>query len=126
MSVICIYVKIAEPQIDAPRQGAVASDGRVKTSKEKGKWLTTFPYPYMNGRLHLGHAFSLTKAEFSTRFRALEGRKVLFPFGFHCTGMPICAAAHKLAKVLPNSLFALWLMGPFLFSSYRIRPRPRP
>eukprot|EP00392_Amoebophrya_sp_AT5.2_P008071 g8090.t1 len=87
-------------EVDAPRQGAVASDGRLKTSKEKGKWLTTFPYPYMNGRLHLGHAFSLTKAEFSSRFRALEGRKVLFPFGFHCTGMPICAAAHKLAKQL--------------------------
>jgi len=24
--------------------------------------MATFPYPYMNGRLHLGHAYSLTKA----------------------------------------------------------------
>ena len=28
---------------------------------EREKFLVTFPYPYMNGRLHLGHAFSLTK-----------------------------------------------------------------
>ena len=26
-----------------------------------GKFFTTFPYPYMNGKLHLGHAFSLSK-----------------------------------------------------------------
>lgn len=27
------------------------------------KFFATFPYPYMNGRLHLGHALSLSKAE---------------------------------------------------------------
>lgn len=86
-------------QIDAPIKQAHHDDGTLKTSSEKKKWLVTFPYPYMNGRLHLGHAFSLTKAEFSARFRTLEGRKVLWPFGFHCTGMPICAAALKLEKV---------------------------
>lgn len=54
----------------------------------------------MNGRLHLGHAFSLTKAEFTARFQRLLGKNVLFPFGFHCTGMPIQAAANKLKTEL--------------------------
>ena len=64
------------------------------------KFFLNFPYPYMNGRLHLGHAFSLTKAEFTARFQRLQGKNVLFPFGFHCTGMPIQAAANKLREEL--------------------------
>ena len=67
---------------------------------EGGKFLVTFPYPYMNGRLHIGHAFSMTKAEFAVNFERMQGKKALFPFAFHCTGMPICAAAQKLEKEL--------------------------
>jgi len=62
------------------------------------KFFATFPYPYMNGVLHIGHAFSLTKAIFATQFNRLLGKKALFPFGFHCTGMPIQAAANKLKR----------------------------
>eukprot|EP00435_Cladocopium_sp_Y103_P005585 s1260_g1.t2 len=62
------------------------------------KFMCTFPYPYMNGLLHIGHAFSLTKAIFAAHFNRLLGKKVLFPFGFHCTGMPIQAAANKLSR----------------------------
>lgn len=62
------------------------------------KFMVTFPYPYMNGRLHLGHAFSLTKAEFAVRYQRLQNKNALFPFGFHCTGMPIQAAANKLRE----------------------------
>ena len=74
-------------EVDAP---AGAWDG--------GKFMVTFPYPYMNGKLHLGHAFSLTKAEFAARYHRMLGKKALFPFAFHCTGMPIQAAAFKLKK----------------------------
>jgi hypothetical protein len=42
---------------DAPAPGA-ADEGQ-------DKHFVTFPYPYMNGMLHLGHTFSLSKTEFS-------------------------------------------------------------
>ena len=51
--------------------------------------MVTFPYPYMNGQLHLGHTFTISKCEFSVGFQRLKGKKCLFPFGFHVTGMPI-------------------------------------
>ncbi|XP_022906298.2 leucine--tRNA ligase, cytoplasmic [Onthophagus taurus] len=76
-------------EIDAPKD--------PKKSKDE-KYLCTFPYPYMNGRLHLGHTFSLSKCEFAVRFHRLKGKNALFPFGFHCTGMPIKACADKLKR----------------------------
>lgn len=54
----------------------------------------------MNGRLHLGHTFCISKAEFAVRYQRLKGKKALFPFGFHCTGMPIKACADKLKREL--------------------------
>lgn len=60
------------------------------------KFMATFPFPYMNGRLHLGHSFSLSKVEFAIGYERLKGKRTLFPFGFHCTGMPIKACADKL------------------------------
>ncbi|KAJ3029257.1 UNVERIFIED_CONTAM: cytosolic leucyl tRNA synthetase [Siphonaria sp. JEL0065] len=67
-------------------------------STKQPKFMATFPFPYMNGRLHLGHSFSLSKVEFSVAYEKLQGKKALFPFGFHCTGMPIKACADKLKK----------------------------
>lgn len=60
------------------------------------KFLATFPYPYMNGRLHLGHVFTLSKAEFAVGYERLKGKNAIFPFGLHCTGMPIRACADKI------------------------------
>jgi len=78
------------------------SESSAKDLENKEKFFVTFPYPYMNGRLHLGHAFSLTKAEFQARFQKLLGKNVLFPFGFHCTGMPIAACADRLKREIED------------------------
>ena len=66
------------------------------SDSSKNKYFACFPYPYMNGKLHLGHAFTLSKVEFAANFERLRGKHVLFPFGFHCTGMPIQASADRL------------------------------
>ena len=52
----------------------------------------------MNGRLHLGHSFTVSKAEFTVGYQAMKGKNILFPFAFHCTGMPIKACADKLKR----------------------------
>lgn len=62
-------------------------------SPDREKFIVTFPYPYSNGMLHIGHAFSLTKAVFRAQFERHQGKNVLFPFAFHCTGMPIQAVS---------------------------------
>ncbi|KAL7570499.1 hypothetical protein ACA910_004279 [Epithemia clementina (nom. ined.)] len=83
-----------EHRIQALWEEQHAFEGNPDASKEP--FLVTFPYPYSNGNLHIGHAFSMTKAVFRAQFERHMGKNVLFPFAFHCTGMPIQAAANKL------------------------------
>ena len=52
----------------------------------------------MNGTLHAGHSFTISKVEFTAGFARMEGKRVLFPLGFHVTGMPIKACADKLIE----------------------------
>lgn len=70
----------------------------IGENTNKNKYFITFPYPYMNGRLHLGHTFCLSKCEFAVGYQRLKGKQCLFPFGLHCTGMPIKACADKLKR----------------------------
>eukprot|EP00211_Chloroparvula_japonica_P000343 CAMPEP_0119139140 /NCGR_PEP_ID=MMETSP1310-20130426/26962_1 /TAXON_ID=464262 /ORGANISM="Genus nov. species nov., Strain RCC2339" /LENGTH=1099 /DNA_ID=CAMNT_0007130403 /DNA_START=156 /DNA_END=3452 /DNA_ORIENTATION=+ len=65
---------------------------------DKQKCMVCFPYPYMNGRLHLGHGFTISKADFFCGYQLHKGKRALFPFAYHATGMPIKACADKLAR----------------------------
>lgn len=88
--------------IESERQTAwrAADLFKVDPVPGKDKFLVTFPYPYMNGYLHLGHAFSASKAEFTVRFQRMLGKQALFPFGLHVSGMPIVGASIKLRREL--------------------------
>ncbi|TID24026.1 leucyl-tRNA synthetase [Venturia nashicola] len=77
-----------------PPGSAEAKDLHTKIPKFFG----TMAYPYVNGTPHLGHAFSVTKIEYAARVARAQGKRVLWPMGFHCTGMPIKACADKLVN----------------------------
>eukprot|EP00918_Siedleckia_nematoides_P008256 GHVU01017891.1.p1 GENE.GHVU01017891.1~~GHVU01017891.1.p1 ORF type:complete len:139 (+),score=20.24 GHVU01017891.1:1109-1525(+) len=81
--------------------------GPNSSNKDVPKFFATFPYPYMNGRLHLGHAYSLSKAEFAARFHRTQGARTLFPLGLHCTGTQACGAslASRSARLSSQPVF---------------------
>jgi leucyl-tRNA synthetase len=93
----------------------MAFDWKVVEEKWKEKWLRegvfnadpepsrpkvfiTFPFPYVNGRLHVGHGFSATRLDVYARFKRMQGFNVLFPFAWHWTGEPIVGAAERISK----------------------------
>lgn len=55
----------------------------VEPMEDKESYLATFPMPYMSGRLHLGHLFTLLKADIAVRYQRLNGKNALLPFAFH-------------------------------------------
>ena len=55
-----------EKEIQGVWQNQHVYESEPDQSREK--YFITFPYPYMNGRLHLGHAFSFSKCEFTARY----------------------------------------------------------
>lgn len=66
------------------------------TPDRREKYFATYPYSYMNGLPHLGHAFTCLRVDFTSRYKRMRGYNVLFPFAFHCTGLPIVAAAGRI------------------------------
>ncbi|AMD21140.1 HEL141Cp [Eremothecium sinecaudum] len=86
-------------EIDAPSidEESISMDSE-ELQKKYPKFMSSMAYPYMNGVLHAGHCFTLSKVEFSIGFERMNGKRALFPLGFHCTGMPILACADKLKR----------------------------
>ncbi|KAK8031206.1 leucyl-tRNA synthetase- cytoplasmic [Apiospora arundinis] len=79
---------------DIPLNSITSAELREKYPK----FFATVAFPYTNGRLHVGHAFSWTKVEFHVGYARMNGLNVLWPQGYHCTGLPIKACADKLVK----------------------------
>lgn len=85
-------------EVNAPPQEDLAGLTPDQIREKYPKWFGNFPFPYMNGSLHLGHAFTISKIEFGAGYQRMLGKRVLFPHGFHVTGMPIKASADKIIR----------------------------
>ncbi|EGP91376.1 unnamed protein product [Zymoseptoria tritici ST99CH_1A5] len=70
--------------------------------KKVPKYMVTMAYPYVNGTPHAGHSFTASKLEFAVGWARMQGKRALYPQGFHCTGMPIKACADKLVREIEN------------------------
>jgi len=62
------------------------------------KFFVTFPYAYMNGPLHAGHAFTASRVDAYARFKRMQGYNVLFPWAWHWTGQPLVGASERVKK----------------------------
>jgi leucyl-tRNA synthetase len=61
------------------------------------KSFVTFPFPYMNGPLHIGHCFTATRVDIYARFKRMQGYNVLFPWAWHWTGESIPGMSYRLS-----------------------------
>lgn len=86
-------------ETNAPSKDELQGLSPAEIKEKYPKWFGNFPYPYMNGSLHLGHAFTISKIEFSAGYQRLLGKRVLFPHGLHATGMPIKVRALVAANL---------------------------
>ncbi|KAI1787323.1 leucine-tRNA ligase [Ganoderma leucocontextum] len=87
-------------EVEPPSQDELKDLSPAQIKEQFPKWFGNFPFPYTNGSLHLGHAFTISKIEFAAGYHRMVGKRVLFPHGFHCTGMPIKAASDKIEREL--------------------------
>ncbi|MDO8563525.1 MAG: class I tRNA ligase family protein, partial [Nanoarchaeota archaeon] len=89
------------------------SDGKLFESvpDKREKFFINFPYPYINGHLHLGHAFSVTRVDVMARYKRMNGFNVLFPQAWHCTGTPVWAAAQRIREKEEKQMQIMKSMG---------------
>jgi leucyl-tRNA synthetase len=90
------FLKKTEEKWQKNWQEAKIFEANPTQSKEK--FFITFPYPYMNGPLHAGHAFTASRVDAYARFKRMQGYNVLFPWSWHWTGQPLLGASERVAK----------------------------
>lgn len=65
-------------------------NGIYKFDKDSSKPIYSIdtPPPTVNGKIHIGHIFSYSQAEFVARYKRMRGYNVFYPFGFDDNGLP--------------------------------------
>ncbi len=79
--------------------------------KDQKKYFITFPFPYLNGAPHVGHAYSSFRADVYAWYKRLKGYNVLFPQGFHATGEPILGIIERIKQNDENQISTLKKFG---------------
>lgn len=73
----------------------------------KNKFFIHFAYPGVSGYLHVGHMRGFTYCDIIARYKRMKGFNVLFPAGFHASGIPSIGFAKKVERNDPVTISAL-------------------
>jgi leucyl-tRNA synthetase len=68
------------------------------------KFLIHFAYPGISGYLHVGHMRGFTYADTISRYKRMTGYNVLYPAGFHASGLPSVGLAKRVARNDPGTI----------------------
>jgi leucyl-tRNA synthetase len=76
-----------------------------KAKKQAGKkFFIHFAYPGVSGYLHVGHMRGFTYCDIIARYQRMKGYDVMFPAGFHASGIPSIGFAKKVERKDPATL----------------------
>lgn len=62
------------------------------------------PPPTVSGKMHIGHAFSFSQADFVARYKRMQGFELFYPFGTDDNGLPTDKLVEKTAKVSSRNM----------------------
>ena len=69
----------------------------AKKEKQK-KFFIHFAYPGVSGYLHVGHMRGFSYCDIIARYKRMTGYDVLFPAGFHASGIPSVGFSKKVER----------------------------
>ena len=75
-----------------------AANLHVAKKKNDKKFFIHFAYPGVSGYLHVGHMRGFTYCDVIARYKRMTGYDVLFPAGFHASGIPSVGFAKKIER----------------------------
>src|SRR5688572_18928240 len=76
----------------------------ARGSASDKKFFLHFAYPGISGYLHVGHLRGFTYSDVFCRYKRMTGHRVLFPAGFHASGIPSVGLARKVERGDPDTL----------------------
>ncbi|MFO8078425.1 MAG: leucine--tRNA ligase [Thermoplasmatota archaeon] len=74
------------------------------SKKTDEKCFIHFAYPGVSGYLHVGHMRGFTYCDIIARYKRMTGYDVLFPAGFHASGIPSVGFSKKVERKDPATI----------------------